>query len=194
MKNIYKILSAFSLLVILLAVSSCGDSENTYIEGGNSDIESTQIELLPELWEQKTDSQTNQLVPEWYQDLILSHQSVSLTKDGVVLAFLRNVISSKQVIWEALPITDVLYDKDGILYTEQLWYSYNQEGVYFDFKNTHPTNPLPPYYNYTIKLIIIDVTLNNSLMKNNIDKKDYHAVMNYISTHSENYNMKTINI
>ena len=141
------------LLSLLLAVTigvfltSCDFSNPTYIEGGNADIQTDIVTLKANEW--KVNSQYNF---QWYQELSLTSSSLSISGDGVVMAYYLNEYNG----WEALPATSVFWDDQNVIYSTEFWYSFDSRKVYFDYRNTKPEGYAPPQGDIDVKLVIID--------------------------------------
>lgn len=164
MKKIILLIS-ISLSIILF---SCGDDHSvTNYNGGNADIYIDYITLQPQDWLINNDYEF-----QWFQEFVLDRFSPALAEEGTVIAYIQNQYGA----WEVLPISTLLWTEDGTVYSEELWYSYNSEYIFFDFRNTHPYEPLPPANAMNIKLIILE-NWQTANLKKEVDINNHDEVI-----------------
>ena len=162
-----------SIIAIALFAASCADDNSvTKYEGGNAEISMTEVNLYPENWIQSK-SADGKVVYEfqWYQEFQLDAWSPNISDKGTVICYILNQYGA----WESLPYTIGGWTEDNITYTEEFWYSYDNNGLYFDYRNTHPYESYPPSDLMTIKVVIIEDWFYESL-KQEVDITDYNAV------------------
>ena len=160
MKTFTKLFAIVLIMATGIIATSCTDTYPTYYDGGNADVQSDLITLRWDSWVGGANEY------EWYQEFQLSTGPV-ISEDGLVVAYLQNAHGS----WESLPLTTVLWTDDDVIYSEELWYSFSENGEYivFDYRNTHPFSAQPPTSDMLVKLYIID-TYTFSIMKDkNVD-------------------------
>lgn len=167
-----KILLASMIAIALLAVSCADDNSVTNYEGGNAEISMTEVNLYPENWIQ-TKSPDGEVVYQfqWFQEFQLDVWSPGISDKGTVICYILNQYGA----WESLPYTSGEWTEDGTAYTKEFWYSYDNSGLYFDYRNTHPYASEPPLNVMTIKVVIIEDWFYESLKKE-VDINDYNAV------------------
>ncbi|MEI6088980.1 MAG: hypothetical protein WCR42_00860 [bacterium] len=167
MKRI-KLLSLFAIFAIGIVLTSCDFSSPTYIEGGNADIQMDMIVLKASDWKVNTTYQF-----QWYQEMVLTGSSISVSDEGVVIAYYRNEYDG----WEALPATSVFWDTDNVIYSTEFWYSFDSRGVYFDYRNTKPIGAAPPQNNIDVKLVIIDRVYFDKIKDKGINVNNYNDLV-----------------
>jgi hypothetical protein len=163
MKKI-KLLSLLAILAVSIALTSCDFSNPTYIEGGNADIQTDIITLKANNWEvnAKYDFQ-------WFQEMTLTSSSMSLSDEGVVIAYYLNEYGG----WEALPATSVFWDNENVIYSTEFWYSFDSRKVYFDYRNTKPEGAEPPQGDIDVKLVIIDRVYFDKIKSKGVNISNY---------------------
>lgn len=175
MKKMFSLFAIFTFLFLL----SCDDDSNvTNYNGGNADIFIDIINVPANSWIVNTGYDY-----QWYQEFILSGRDRSLGEYGTLIAYIKNQYGA----WESLPYTSVMWTDDQIVYSEEMWYSYDDEYFFIDFRNTHPYNPAPPLNDIQIKIVIIENWYLNSIKEVNLDNHD--EFMNIISTDALNNNI-----
>ncbi len=162
MKMITKFFSLTLIICMTVLMNSCGDS--TYYQGGNAEVRRDNIVLPYDNWVPNKDYDY-----QWYQEFQLS--GWNLSENGVIVAFQKNRYGS----WESLPMSTVLWTENGTIYSEELWYSFTDDGRFlvFDYRNTHPETPMPPTVDIPIKLFIIDDYLYSSIKQEGIDINNF---------------------
>ena len=186
MKTVTKLLGLTLIISMTVLLSSCADDpvyHNDYYEGGNAEIQKDNILLTYDSWIENSDFDY-----QWYQEFQLS--GYNLSADGVVLAFQKNVYNA----WESLPMTTVLWTEDGTTYSEELWYSFTENGEFlvFDYRNTHPIMPTAPSVEIPIKLYIIDEYLYSSIKQEGIDVNNFNEFNSAID--AADYKVQAIDI
>jgi len=172
MKKI-KLLSLLVFVAFGVALTGCDFSNPTYVDGGNADIQTDVITLKANSWLVNADYQY-----QWYQELALTSNSLSLTDDGVIIAYYLNEYGG----WEALPATSVFWDDKGVVYSTEFWYSFDSRNVYFDYRNTNPTNATAPTNDISVKLVIIDKYYYNKIKNDGFMSNDYNDLISKVTS------------
>lgn len=171
--SFFKKFMTITLLFGSLAwLSSCSDTYPNYYEGGNAQIESDIITLSANAW-----LPNGQFEYQWYQEFELT--GPLLSTNGVIIAYTKNSYGQ----WESLPMTTVLWDADGTTYSEELWYSFSDNGrtIAFDYRNTHPTQAFPPASDMTMKIYFIDDYNYSIIQSKGVNFNDHQEFMNAVT-------------
>ncbi len=172
MKKI-KLLSLLMAVVIGSMLSSCDFSNPTTIEGGNADIQTDIVTLRANNWLLNSKYQF-----QWYQEVTLTSRSLSVSEDGVVIAYYLNEYGG----WEALPATSVFWDEQNVVYSTEFWYSYDERNVYFDYRNTKPANASAPAADIDVKLVIIDKMYFDKIKSKGVNPNNYDELISKVTS------------
>lgn len=140
------------LLISVFLFTSCIE-DNSINQGGDADVDVENITLRSTGW---VPMQNN--VERWYQEWEFPRITSSVDEFGAVLCYYLNEFDS----WEALPKSSMLFTEDGVVYNEEIFFSYRPRNLTIDYRNSHPTNPQPPRYDILLKVVIIDEDFWNS--------------------------------
>ncbi len=134
------------IISVLLFTSCVEDSGPTVYEGGNASIFTQFLTLQSDNWNLYEGGDEFTFFQEFSVPLI----DADVYDYGTVLFY-----QETNQGFELLPITNVFWTDDGVTYSHEFWASYNIGTVFFNFVNTHPTDPGPPADNIEIKLVIL---------------------------------------
>ena len=136
---------------------------------GNANVRTVVYDIEPQHWLQD-DGEEN----IWYDAYDISLITDNIVDYGTVLVYLKSVTGDDY--WTAMPITNVLSDESGSIWTEQYdaWYTYGT--LIVDWIDTHPTEPLKPDWTCTIKAIILESQPGTIRALEGVDLLDYKQV------------------
>lgn len=140
------------LFVLLVSISGCFEENPTYIENYEINMHTEYFTLQPNFWVQDENSNF-----QWFQKYAVPVHKLYNPQNMAVLCDYRNRYGS----WEALPSTRIFWNDAGVIYSDEIWFSHDADFVYIDYRNTIPTNPLPPQDPLLMKVVFID----NSVIK-----------------------------
>jgi len=140
------------LFVLLVSISGCFEENPTYIENYEINMHTEYFTLQPNFWVQDENSNF-----QWFQKYAVPVHKLYNPQNMAVLCYYRNRYGS----WEALPSTRIFWNDAGEIYSDEIWFSHDADFVYIDYRNTIPTNPLPPQDPLLMKVVFID----NSVIK-----------------------------
>ena len=88
-----------------------------------------------------------------------------MTENTALLVYFKNSNNA----WESLPSIINYRLQNGSQYATEFWFSFNQNELKFEYRDTHPTNPTLPEFDLNVKVIIISETYGEILSKRKID-------------------------
>jgi hypothetical protein len=134
------------IVPVLFLISCVEDSGPTIYEGGNANIFTQFIDLKAENWNlyEGGDEFT------FYQEFSVPAIDADVFDFGTVLFYHRTNQG-----YELLPITNVFWTEDGVTYSHEFWAAYDIGTVFFNYVNTHPSEPAPPANEIEIKMVIL---------------------------------------
>lgn len=153
----------FILFFVIIAMG-CNDTpvENNY----QTDIITEFYTLNPGNWLNSEGSSI-----QWFQEFALPNRVGNSDYAGVMVYYLNQYSS-----WEALPSTRIFWTDKDVVYSDELWFSYNLDYLYIDYRNTIPGIATPPKDIIKIKAIYINNEFYSSSAYKNIDWNNYNDV------------------
>jgi hypothetical protein len=168
MKIITKSVFIIIFAALAFGMSGCYTENPTYYEGGNAFIWTELFNVQPGSW--NADPTDNF---RWYFEYPIASNIYSNWDLATVLVYYRN----ENDAWEALPSSRLFWTEDGVVYSDELWYSYTNDYIIaIDYRNTHPTNAQPPTGPMSFKAVIIDGESYSYHLEQGIDFNDYEDV------------------
>jgi hypothetical protein len=154
----------FGLALILgvgVLMTSCGD--DVYYQGGNAEIQRDYITLRYDAWMPNASFDY-----QWYQEFLLD--GWNLSENGMIVAYQQNIDGE----WEPFGATTVGWNENGVVYSEEFWYSFANNGsvLAFHFRNTHPDLATPPAVDIPVKLFIVDDYVYSTIEEEGVDFND----------------------
>ncbi|MFP4368201.1 MAG: hypothetical protein ACLFR2_01330 [Candidatus Kapaibacterium sp.] len=157
----------FALIIALFIGGCVGERGPTGPRGeGNAEIRTFFYNLNPADW------QPTEAVDQWFIRINEPFITASVTDNGAVLCYYL----SENGAWSLMPITNNYYTPEGQIYSEEFWFSYFDGFIDFDYRDMHPTEPLPPGGLIEIKAVIIENWSSVSSMIGQDDIKTYDSL------------------
>ena len=171
MNKMYKLLCILSIIILPFIIQSCDISNSSYYDGGKADVQYDYAILRTINWEPNPNAQDL-----WYQNFKLTNNSNSLNAKANVLVYIRN----GDMFWEPIPMIRLLHTANNVPYTIELWYSYNDRDILFEYRNSNPEGSVPPEYDYEVKIVVISELAKESIEHESINIENHDEVMRFI--------------
>lgn len=136
--------------IISLSVVSCTtDNIVTYQEGGDAEYTVEYALIDPSAWVPVSleDPYSWKLTHE-----IKSPVSNNIGEDGAILCFFRKSNSN----WEMMPSTAVYWTEEGTTYSEEYWYSHDDDYIDFFYRYTEPNVSSKPVDRIEVKMVMLE--------------------------------------
>ncbi len=134
--------------------------------GGNTGMKTVFFNMAMQDWTPTGDK------GRWFYSLQMPEVTQDVVDNGAVLCYRRNIINGIET-FEAMPVT-TLIEENGVLFSNEIWYSHYNGYIDFDWWDSHPTEPLSPGYDMYFKIVILYPMYAYKLK--NVDVNDYQAV------------------
>jgi hypothetical protein len=170
MKRFYLLLSLS--LAVIIALSSCegpaGPRGYDGLDGrdGETGIKTVFLNMS------RFDWKPLETKGRWFYTFSLPEITSDVIENGAVLCYRKSDISEYEA-FEAMPIK-TLVEENGVLFSNELWYSHSIGKLDIDWWDSHPVEPLSPSYDMYFKVVILYPTYTYKLK--GVDLEDYNAV------------------
>ena len=159
-----KYLFLFGLVISTILLNSCVESSPTYTTN-----------YYANFWVEFYTLDKTKWIPvegvnyQWFQEFKLTKKTFQGYKNTGIMCFYKNQYGA----WEALPSTRIFWTDKNVVYSDELWYSHDDEYIYFDYRNTIPDNPVTPGSDLEIKAVFYDASfIDNNFINKNIKTMD----------------------
>lgn len=109
----------------------------------------------------------------WYDVRESDYVNWNIVDNGAVLFYLKSLNNDT---WLLLPSTQIVRENDTLVYSTEYepWYGVGE--LIIQWRDTHPTNPLPPDWTCTIKVVIIEGEPGKIQELKSLDPNDQQAI------------------